>query len=138
MRYYTVGGVVSPGEAIMEIVPTQDNLVVEARLNPNDVGYVRIGQPAVVKINTYDVARYGSLDAEIIYISADSHTGDDGQTYFRVVARTDKNYLGDMIGELPISPGMEAQIDIHTGSKSVLAYLIKPVLKMKSEAFRER
>ncbi|MCH8149606.1 MAG: HlyD family type I secretion periplasmic adaptor subunit, partial [Planctomycetes bacterium] len=75
MRYYTVGGVVSPGEAIMEIVPTHDNLVVEARLNPNDVGYVRIGQPAVVKINTYDVARYGSLDAEVIYISADSHTG---------------------------------------------------------------
>ena len=85
MRYYTVGGVVSPGEAIMEIVPTHDNLVVEARLDPNDVGYVRIGQPAVVKINTYDVARYGSLDAEVIYISADSHTGDDGQTYFRVV-----------------------------------------------------
>lgn len=138
MRYYTVGGVVRAGEAIMEIVPTQDDLVIEARLKPNDVGYVRVGQSALVKINTYDVARYGGLDAEVIYISADSNTGDNGQTYFRVVARTEKNYLGEAVGDLPISPGMEAQVDIHTGTKSVLNYLLKPVLKLKSEAFRER
>ena len=74
----------------------------------------------------------------MIHLSADSHTGDDGLTYFRVVARTDKTYLGDTIGELPITPGMEAQVDIHTGSTSVLTYLIKPVLKLKTEAFRER
>ena len=138
LRYHTIGGVVRPGEPIMEIVPTLDSLVVEAKLNPTDVGYVRVGQPAVVKISTYDFVRYGGLDAEIIHISADSDTDADGQTYFRVVAQTKKTYLGDQPGDLPITPGMEAQLDIHTGRKSVLTYLLKPILKLKSEAFRER
>lgn len=138
LRYHTIGGVVRPGEPIMEIVPTLDSLVVEAKLNPTDVGYVRVGQPAVVKISTYDFVRYGGLDAEIIHISADSDTDADGQTYFRVVAQTKKTYLGDQPGDLPIIPGMEAQLDIHTGRKSVLTYLLKPILKLKSEAFRER
>ena len=138
LRYHTIGGVVRAGEPIMEIVPSQDSLVIEARLNPTDVGYVGVGQPAVVKISTYDFVRYGGLDAEIIYLSADSLTDSDGQTYFRVVARTDKTYLGENPGDLPIAPGMQATVDIHTGSKSVISYLLKPVLKLKSEAFRER
>jgi adhesin transport system membrane fusion protein len=138
LRYHTIGGVVSPGEAIMEIVPTEDNLVIEAKLNPTDIGYVRVGQPAVVKINTYDFVRYGGLEGEIIHLSADSHTDSDGATYFRVVALTTKTYLGAEPGDLPITPGMQAQVDIHTGSKSVLHYLLKPVLKLKSDAFRER
>jgi adhesin transport system membrane fusion protein len=138
LRYHTIGGVVSPGEAIMEIVPTEDNLVIEAKLNPADIGYVRVGQPAVVKINTYDFVRYGGLEGEVIHLSADSHTDNDGATYFRVVALTTKTYLGDQPGDLPITPGMQAQVDIHTGSKSVLHYLLKPVLKLKSDAFRER
>jgi adhesin transport system membrane fusion protein len=137
-RYHTIGGVVRPGEALMEIVPTEDRLVIEARLNPTDVGYVRVGQPAVVKITTYDFVRYGGLDAEVIYLSPDSNTDDSGQTFFRVIARTEKNYLGVDAEDLPIAPGMEATIDIHTGSKSVLTYLVKPVLKLKNEAFRER
>ncbi|MFP6740801.1 MAG: HlyD family type I secretion periplasmic adaptor subunit [Alphaproteobacteria bacterium] len=138
LRYHTIGGVVSPGEAIMEIVPTEDNLVIEAKLNPTDIGYVRVGQPAVVKINTYDFVRYGGLEGEIIHLSADSHTDSDGATYFRVAALTTKTYLGAEPGDLPITPGMQAQVDIHTGSKSVLHYLLKPVLKLKSDAFRER
>ena len=138
LRYHTIGGVVRPGEPIMEIVPTLDSLVVEAKLNPTDVGYVRVGQPAVVKISTYDFVRYGGLDAEVIHLSADSNTDANGQTYFRVVARTEKTYLGERPGDLPIAPGMEAQIDIHIGRKSVLTYLLKPILKLKSEAFRER
>ena len=138
LRYNTIGGVVAPGEAIMEIVPTGDNLVIEAKLDPTDVGYVRVGQPTVVKITTYDFARYGGLDGEIINISADSYTDQNGATYFRVVAKTNKNYLGDRPGDFQISPGMQAQIDIHTGSKSVMTYLLKPVLKLKNEAFRER
>ena len=131
-------GVVSPGEAIMEIVPTEDSLVIEAKLNPADIGYVRVGQPVVVKINTYDFVRYGGLEGEVIHLSADSHTDNQGATYFRVVALTIKTYLGDEPGDLPITPGMQAQVDIHTGSKSVLQYLLKPVLKLKSDAFRER
>ncbi len=138
LRYHTIGGVVRPGEAIMEIVPTLDNLVIEAKLDPNDIGYVEIDQRAVVKINTYDFVRYGGLDASVIFLSADSHTDADGETYFRVFARTDKSYLGDEPGELPIAPGMQAQVDIHTGRKSVLTYMLKPILKLKSEAFRER
>ena len=138
LRYHTIGGVVSPGEAIMEIVPTGDNLVIAAKLNPADIGYVRAGQPAVVKINTYDFVRYGGLDGEIIYLSADSHTDNEGATYFQVVALTTKTYLGDQPDDLPITPGMQAQVDIHTGSKSVMHYLLKPVLKLKSDAFRER
>ena len=138
LRYHTIGGVVAPGDAIMEIVPTGDKLVIEAKLNPMDVGYVRIGQPAVVKINTYDFVRFGGLDGEIINLSADSYTDQNGAIYFRVIALTDRNYLGDQPGDFPISPGMEAQIDIHTGTKSVLTYLLKPVLKLKGEAFRER
>ncbi|MBN35705.1 MAG: multidrug resistance efflux pump [Rhodospirillaceae bacterium] len=137
-RFYTIGAVVRPGEAIMDIVPSDDQLVVEARLNPQDVGYVREGQAATVKISTYDYIRYGGLDAEVILVSPDSHQDESGNTYFRVVAATDRAYLGSEPGEYPITSGMEATVDIHTGTNSVLTYLLKPVFKLRHEAFRER
>lgn len=138
LRYHTIGGVVRPGEAIMEIVPTRENLVIEAKLSPIDVGYVRVGQSVVVKISTYDFARYGGLEGEVIHISPDAHTDVDGRPYFRVVTATERTYLGDAPGELPITPGMEATVEIHTGSKSVMDFLLKPIIKAKEEAFRER
>ncbi len=139
MRHHTIGGVARSGEPLMEIVPTQERMVVEAKLGPTDIGYVRVGQNSVVKITTYDFSRYGGLDGHIVSISPDSHVDSNtGQSYFRVIAETDKNYLGDNPGELPIAPGMEATLDIHTGSKTVMQYLLKPVVKVKSEAFRER
>ena len=138
MRFYTIGAVVKPGEILMDIVPSNDMLVIEARLNPQDVGYVEAGQKAVVKISTYDYIRYGGLDAEVILVSPDSLQDDDGNTYFRVIAATDRSYLGSEPGDLPITAGMEATLDIHTGSNTVLHYLLKPVLKLRSEAFRER
>lgn len=138
LRYNTIGGVVKPGESIMEIVPTSEKLVIEAKLDPRDIGYVRVGQEAMVKISTYDFARYGGLEGKVIYLSADSLTTQDGQTFFRVRAETDRTYLGDQVGDLPITPGMQATVDIHTGKKSVLDYLLKPVLRLKTEAFRER
>ena len=138
LRYHTIGGVVRPGDAIMEIVPTGDKLVIEAKLNPTDIGYVRIGQPAVVKISTYDFVRYGSLEGKVIDLSPDTHVDQNGETYFRIIASTDKAYLGDEPGDYPIAPGMQAQVDIHTGRKSVLAYILNPVLRLKSDAFRER
>tara|TARA_B110000196_G_C20486088_1_gene360194 strand:- start:123 stop:494 length:372 start_codon:yes stop_codon:yes gene_type:complete len=123
----------------MEIVPTQERLVVEAKLNPTDIGYVRVGQSSLVKISTYDFSRYGGLEGRVASISPDSHVDSaTGQSYFRVIAETDKNYLGFEPGDLPIAPGMEATLDIHTGSKSVMQYLLKPVIKVRSEAFRER
>ncbi len=138
MRYNTIGGVVRPGEPIMEIVPTGENLVIESKLNPTDRGYVTEGQKAVVKISTYDFARYGGLDGTVIRLAPDTTTDENGQPYFRVVVQTEKNYLGEAEGSLPIVPGMQATVDIHTGKKSVMDFLIKPILKLRHEAFRER
>lgn len=139
MRFHTIGGVVRPGEPIMEIVPVGDELVIEARLSPVDRGYVQAGQKAVVKISTYDFVRYGSLDGVVERIGADTNTDTaTGQPYYVVIVRTAKTFLGETAGELPITPGMQATVDIHTGSRSVLSYLVKPVLKLRHEAFRER
>ncbi|MGE4218112.1 MAG: HlyD family type I secretion periplasmic adaptor subunit [Alphaproteobacteria bacterium] len=139
LRFNTIGGVVKAGEPIMEIVPEGDNLVIEARLNPVDRGYVEVGQKAVVKISTYDFVRYGGLNGEVTRIGATTNTdSNSGQAYYTVIVTTNKTYLGQQRGELPISPGMQATVDIHTGARSVLSYLIKSVLKLKHEAFRER
>ena len=138
MRYNAVGNVVKPGEPIMELVPTGDKLVVEAKLNPIDRGYVTEGQAAMVKVSTYDFTRYGGLVGRVTRVAPDSSTNEEGAPYFRVVVETDKTYLGRSEGELPITPGMQAIVEIHTGKKSVMDYLVKPVLKLKSEAFRER
>ena len=138
LRFNTIGGVIKPGEPILEIVPTGENLVVQSRLNPTDRGYVSEGQKATVKISTYDFARYGGLDGSVIQVAPDTSLDENGQPYFRVVVQTDKNYLGREEGSLPIVPGMQATVDIHTGKKSVIDYLIRPVLKLKHEAFRER
>jgi adhesin transport system membrane fusion protein len=139
LRFNTIGGVVRPGEAIMEIVPVGDELVIQARLSPVDRGYVREGQRAIVKISTYDFVRYGSLDGKVARIAADTNTDSaSGRPYYEVIVRTDRSHLGAGPGELPITPGMQATVDIHTGARSVLSYLVKPVLKLRHEAFRER
>lgn len=138
MRSNTIGGVIRPGEPILEIVPTGGDLVVEAKLDPTQRGFVSQGQSAVIKISSYDFARYGGLDGQVIRVAPDSSTEEDGTPYFRVIVRTDRNYLGKREGQLPITPGMQATVDIHTGKKSVMDYLIKPVLKLRDEAFRER
>lgn len=138
LSFVTIGGVIRPGEPILEIVPSREKLIVEARLNPVDRGYVEQGQAAVVKISTYDFVRYGGLDGRVILVAPDASTGPDGQPYFRVLVETDKTWLGERRGLLPISPGMQAIVDIHTGRKSVMDYLVKPVLKLRHEAFRER
>ncbi len=136
MRYNTLGGVVAPGEPILEIVPSGDRLVIEARLSPTDRGYVAAGQPAVVKVTAYDFIRYGGLDGTVVQVAPDNSTTDRGVPFFRVIVETDRSNLGE--GEtLPITPGMQATVDIHTGERSVLFYLIKPVLKLRHEAFRE-
>ena len=134
----TIGGVVSPGQPIMEIVPSDRNLVVEAKLNPIDIGFVEEGQRAVVKLSTYDFVRYGGLEGVVIQVAPDPTVEDNGDTYFRVVVATEKTYLGDVEGSLQIFPGMNATVDIKTGTKTVAEYLIRPVLKLRYEAFRER
>lgn len=138
LRYHTIGGVVKAGEPIMEIVPIGGSLVIEAKLNPTDRGYVEVGQKTTVKISTYDFARYGGLEGTVTMVAPDSSTDDKGVPYFRVLVETEKTYLGRKEGELPIVPGMQATVDIHTGARSFIDYLIKPVLKLRHEAFRER
>lgn len=138
LKTNTVGGVVRPGEPIAEIVPLTDDLEIRARLAPKDRGFVTAGQRAVVKITTYDYARYGGLEGRVERVSASTHTGAANETYYEVVVRTDRNYLGESATDFPITPGMEATVDIHTGARTVLDYLVRPVLKLRHEAFRER
>ena len=138
LRQHTIGGVVQPGEAIMEVVPVRATLVIETKLSPIDVGYVGVGQNAEVKIQTYDFLRYGSLNGVVKNVAADASTDFRGEPYFRVEIETDRNYLGKDIGSLPITPGMQAEINIKTGKRSVFNYLLSPVLKTWHAAFRER
>jgi type I secretion membrane fusion protein, HlyD family len=138
LRYNTIGGVVSPGEPIMDIVPTGERLVVEAKLNPVDRGYVHAGQPALVKISTYDFVRYGGLQGTVRQVAPDASTDKSGTPYFEVIVETDRSYLGKEDGRLGIASGMQATVDIRTGDRTVLEYLVKPVLKLREEAFRER
>jgi len=138
LRYHTIGGIVGPGDPIMEIVPSDETLVIEAKLDPVDIGYVTVGQPAVVKISTYDYIRYGGLDGRVTKVAADADNDSSGRHYYKVIVRTDRAHLGDRPGEYPIIPGMQATIDIRTGDRSVLDYLVTPVLKLRHEAFRER
>ena len=138
MRYTTIGGVVRPGEPILDIVPSEDTLVVEARLNPMDRGFVQEGQEATIKIDTYDFVRYGGIDGEVISVAPDTTVPENAAPYFKVVIKTAQPWLGDEEDGFLISPGMGATVDIHTGTKSVMDYLVKPVLKLKHEAFRER
>lgn len=138
LRHHTIGGVVRAGEPIMEIVPIEGKLVIEAKLSPIDRGYVRVGHRALVKISSYEFIRYGGLEGKVTHVAADSSTSSDGQPYFRIVVETDKAYLGDKNDRLPITPGMQAMVNVHTGTRSVMNYLLRPVLKLRHEAFRER
>lgn len=131
----TVGGVLQPGKEIVEIVPTNDALLLEARISPRDIAFLHPGQEATVRFTAYDFAIYGSLKAVVEQIGADTVTDDDGNAYYVVRVRTLQSSLGK---SLPILPGMVAEVDILTGKKSVLAYLMKPVLRAQSHAFTER
>jgi adhesin transport system membrane fusion protein len=135
----TVGGVVKPGMPLMEIVPLDDTLLVEAHVKPKDIGFLHPGQDAMVKISAYDFSIYGGLDGKVEHISADTTTNEKGNSFYEVWVRTQKNYLQRKNGDkLRIIPGMQATIDVLTGHKSVLNYLMKPILKTKQEALRER
>ena len=138
LRFNTIGGVVQPGEAILDIVPKSDQLVVRAKLDPKDRGYVIEGLPAHVKVSTFDYARYGDLEGKVELIAASTDMTQDGVPYYNVVVRTEKTYLGDEAGQYEIQPGMQATVDIHTGKRTVMDFLIRPVLKLRHEAFRER
>lgn len=144
VRVNTIGGVIQPGEHILEIVPLEEQLLVEGKIRPSDVAFLRPGLPAKVKITAYDFAIYGGLDGHVEYISPDTlkddqkaASGRPDDTYYRVLILTDKSTLHAGNKDMPIIPGMVATVEIRTGEKTILDYLLKPVLKAK-EAFRER
>ncbi|WP_050928178.1 HlyD family type I secretion periplasmic adaptor subunit [Aestuariivita boseongensis] len=134
----TLGAVVQSGQPLIDIVPIDDSLLIEADLGPRDIGFVRTGEAASVKITAYDYLQYGALEGEVVRIGADTIQGADGQEFFRVVVRTDRSFLGSDDNPLPITPGMVASVDIQTGERTVLSYLTKPILRAQSEALRER
>ncbi|MSQ80391.1 MAG: HlyD family type I secretion periplasmic adaptor subunit [Candidatus Methylopumilus sp.] len=135
----TLGGVIQPGMNIMEIVPIEDNLLVEAKVKPNDIAFLKIGQEATVKVSAYDFSTYGGIKGILEQISADTIIDEKtGDSYFLIKVRTDKNYIVRDEKHLPIIPGMTAEVDVLTGRKSVLSYLMKPLLKTKQNALRER
>jgi membrane fusion protein, adhesin transport system len=135
----TSGGVIQPAQDIMEIVPIEDTLLIEAQIRPQDRGFIAPNQKAKVKITAYDYSIYGGLDATLEQISADAIENEKKELFFRVRLRTDKNFLVGKQGEqLPIIPGMTATVDILTGNKTVLEYLMKPILKARETALTER
>ncbi|MEK1905727.1 MAG: HlyD family type I secretion periplasmic adaptor subunit [Pseudomonas sp.] len=138
LKVNTIGGVVQPGSDMLEIVPLEDNLLIEARIRPQDVAFLHPGQPAMVKFTAYDYTIYGGLKAKLELIGADTITDEEGNSFYLIQVRTDRNHLGGDNHPLLIIPGMVATVDIMTGEKSVLDYLLKPVLKARSEAMRER
>jgi type I secretion membrane fusion protein, hlyD family len=148
IRINTIGGVVSAGQDILEIVPIEDNLLVEAYIRPNDVAFIRPGLPAVVKLTAYDYAIYGGLEGKVTLISPDTLSDEKrnaselklnmNNVYYRILVQTSGSNLVDKNGnEMPIIPGMVATVDVKTGEKTVFQYLTKPITRMK-QALRER
>ena len=135
----TIGGFVSAGQKLMEVVPMGEKLLVETRVQPKDIAFIRVGQDALVKVTAYDFSIYGGLPGKVVQVSADSIYDEQAKSaYFSVIIETDRSYLKSGDKQLPITPGMICNVDIVTGRKSVLTYLLKPVLKAREEALRER
>ena len=135
----TIGSFVQPGQKIMEVVPLGDKLLVETRVRPSDIAFIKVGDRALVKVTAYDFSIYGGLDGKVVQVSADSiYDEAKKEAYFTVIVETDRSYLMASGHPLPITPGMMTNTQIITGRKSVLTYLLKPVLKARSDALRER
>jgi adhesin transport system membrane fusion protein len=134
----TIGGVVEPAHKLVEIVPIDDELKIIARVRPSDIAFLVPGQDVKVKISAYDPQRYGSLDGKLIRIGANSVNDNEGNIFFEIEVRTEKNYLGTDDNPLPITPGMVAETEVITGDRTIMEYLMKPILRARSRAFTER
>jgi adhesin transport system membrane fusion protein len=135
----TIGGVVRPGEEIMQIIPLDEEMFIEARIAPKDIANVRLGQGATIKLSAYDYTIYGSLQGAVHFISADTFKDErkpDGDPHYKVTLRVDLANLSERQRNLEIRPGMQATVELHTGEKTVLQYLLKPLYKSR-EALRE-
>ena len=134
----TIGGVIEPAQHLVEIVPIEDELKIISRVSPNDIAFLSPGQKANVKITAYDPQRYGSLEGELVRIGANSVNDRDGNIYFEIEVTTEKNHLGEDDNPLPIIPGMVAETEIITGKRTIMDYLLKPVIRARDRALTER
>ena len=131
----TIGGVITPGSAVVELVPQDDQLIVEAKVSPKDIAFIREGQQAILKFSAYDFTIYGGMSAEVQHISADAITNEKDETYYLVRLETKKSIADEA---LDILPGMIVQVDILTGKKTVLNYILSPLFNVTASALRER
>ncbi len=134
----TVGGVIKPGDDLVEIVPTDKRLYLEIKIKPSDIAFIRIGAEAMIKISAYDFAIHGGLTGTVVNISPDTITDKKENTFYLINVETTKNYLGTEQNPLKITPGMMANVDIITGKKTIMQYILKPILKSKQYVFSER
>jgi len=134
----TIGGSIKPAQDLIEIVPTDYNLLIEVKVLPSDIAFIYQGQKAIVKFSAYDFSIYGGLNGKVVNISPDTITEKDDKTYYVVRIETDKNFIGNEKKPMKIIPGMVADVDIITGKKSILDYILKPILKTKQYTFTER
>jgi HlyD family secretion protein/adhesin transport system membrane fusion protein len=138
MTVNTVGGVVTAGQVICEVVPLGEALVVEARILPQNIGHLRVGQPVQVKVSAYEFSRYGAMDGKLAALSPTTFVGQDGSRYYKGRIVLARDHLGSRKGEYPLTPGMTVMADIVTGQKTVMSYLLKPIHRALSTSFRER
>ena len=142
VRVTTLGGVVRQGDEILQILPTESDLVVEAKVKPADMANIKVGLPAKVKLDAYDYSIFGTMTGVVIYVSPDAlseETKAGPTTYYRVkVAISEKDYKADQAEGIEVRPGMTATVDVQTGKRSVLSYLLKPLTKTFTESFGER
>ncbi len=134
----TIGGVIQPGMDIAEIVPSEETLLIEAKIRPSDIAYLHPGQEAKVKFTAYDFSVMGGLDGKVVHISPDTIMDEQNESFYLVRVETSRVFTGPDGTELPIIPGMTVSVDVLTGEKTVLDYLLKPILKTKQLALRER
>ncbi|GHC14545.1 HlyD family type I secretion periplasmic adaptor subunit [Kushneria pakistanensis] len=134
----TIGGVIDPGASLMEIVPIEDQLQIDVRISPRDIGFIHPGQPATVKLSAYDFTIYGGLRGLVQRISPDTVQDEKGNSFYEVTVVTDQNHLGSERNPMTIIPGMQASVDVITGDQTILQYLLKPILRAQQGALRER
>ncbi|WP_299379174.1 HlyD family type I secretion periplasmic adaptor subunit, partial [uncultured Kiloniella sp.] len=134
LKRNTVGGVIRGGEDIVEIVPLDDTLIVEAKIRPSDRAFLQKGQNATIKVSAYDFSVYGGMKAKLERISASTIKDEEGESFYRIYLRTDDNKIISKGKELEIIPGMTANVEILTGKKSILDYLLKPIFKARKPA----
>ncbi len=134
----TIGGVIKPGDDLVEIVPVEDKLLLELIVYPKDIGFIAPNQKAAIRFSAYDSAVFGALDGKVTKIGADTLSDKEGRTFYQVVVTAEKNYLGSKEKPMLLIPGMEATVQITTGKRTVMDYIMKPIVRLRDRAIRER